>query len=577
MSFLAIKNQVADAFSGLLTNLGLTQEEAANVYLEDFNDLGSDPNRMFAKSGGYGFKVVGGSSKISGHSFDLQINPQTFQQDEDFSIQFFPTPKGITVEHQGSIMKDIVLNGVTGVHPKRGMGGIDKNGNIIFGKGNSGYKEFHDLRNFIRSYAEHKKNPSNGDMNLHFYNFKDQEFFIVECTRFSLKKDKSRPMMYEYTIVLKTIDRTTSQTEDASAFDQILGGIDDAFESVANVISVGRGVINGSLELLTSIDRDIRSKILDPLDELELAIQDFQNGLTTVLDLPRKFMKDLKSQLRDIGDKLANKSGIDTTAYNAYSGGSSAFSPEVPREPTYEDRTVLNTFKKLEQSIERIAFNNDYFFEKNNDVNSTKSLQILVGDTIQDIAARELGSADQFEEVIKLNNLKYPYIAEDAGDGVLSYDDKILIPQESLEDNSIKGIYRNIDYQITRNLPEPEKALGVDIGLDSKQDLAITNTGDLDLIAGVETVLQMIGIRLGVEKSSYKLHTKFGVALNIGEKNTFRATTLKSEILQQLLEDSRVEKGTRVYVTIDGNSVLINIFAKIKSTGQVIPLQLVEA
>jgi len=609
----------------------------------DYNDIYSDgnPNKPWNKSMGYGFGVLkeNGERINDWKTFNLQLNPQSLQQDEEFSVQFFPTPTGIIVEHQGSIMKDLVISGVTGVHPKRGAGGVNIDGNIIFGTGDSGYKQFHDLRNYIRSYAEHKKDPSNSHLRLAFFNYKDQEFFLVEPVRFSLKRAENRPLMYEYTIVLKTLGRTNGIKEDANSFDNMLGSIGNVLDRVNNAVKVARGVLNGSIALLLSTDRTVRSKVLGPLEEFENALTDFKNGVTTVFGLPKKFLKDLKEQIRDISDKLADSSGVDTAGYNLFTKRETIALIEQGRAPTYEEKKVINTFKNLEQKIELIAFNQDNFtqpfsdsvaqinksygvgvttnvdvVDENGNVediavitgpidniiensNDTVAVQILEDDTLQDIAARLLGDANNFHSLAAVNNLKAPYIVktEDIDQiaeennipdgvsseevkkmlGLLTFDDTILIPVSTTKDNSIKNVYSNSGWAITEKLPQVEKTLGVDIKLNKAKDLAITNTNDIALVAGSKNVVQSIGVRLGVDKGSYKTHTQFGINLSIGEKNTSSSLLIRDSIQEQLAQDSRLSPDNKVVVSIQGNVIYVNIYAKIKSVGQTFPLQLV--
>lgn len=613
MGLISLKDSIMNKIEGTVGNVasifGFGPSAPSYLYdVEDKNDIysNSTPNRNFAKSLGYSFAVINSSGKVATgwREFNLQINPQTLEQDEEFSIQFFPTPKGIVVEHQGSIMKDITISGVTGVHPRRSVGGVMKTtGDLIAGKGDSGYKQFHDLRNYIRAYVEKKKNPDNRELRLGFYNFKDEEYFIVEPTRFSLKRDKSRPLMYEYTIGLRAIGRTSDITE-SSSLDNFLGTIDSIFETVGDVIAVARGVINESVEMLTAIDREVRSKVLDPLQQVELAIQDFRNGKTKVLNLPRRFIKDLKDQIRDIGDKLANKSGIDTSSYNTFFNKSSAFTPTTTKTPTYEERHVLNEFENANRALDLLAFDSSHFNETTDDTidsineiyesagitgtnnangtnapitkaGTTKSVSILAGETLQDIAARLLGDASLFREIAIINQLKAPYISEEGGDGVLKYTDTILIPENAVEAASVKDIHRNIEYSITKNLSEVEKSYGVDLKLNTNKDIAITNTNDYDLIAGTPNVIQSVGIRLGVEKGSYKLHTEIGIDVGIGEKNNFEALTLKEDIQAQLLLDPRLEPGSRVFVERESNTIKVEIYAKMRRLGQGVPLQLV--
>lgn len=586
--------------------------------ITDYNNiyssgLGQGPNKPFSGSYGFGFGVLdNGQIASQWKQFKLQINPQEFQQDEEFSIQFFPTPTGITIEHQGSIMKDIVLSGTTGIHPKKGAGGIDIKGDIIFGVGDSGYKQFHDLRNYIRSYAEHKKNPSNKNLQLAFFNFKDQEFFLVEPVRFSLKRSSTKPMMYDYTIALKTVGRTEAPPDDSNIFENIFDAVNFGFELVANTINVSLGIINGSMDLLLQIDSDIKKKIIDPLYKVSNAISAYQDGSKAIIDLPKKFIEELNAACKDISDKLATNSGVPTNKYEMFKSGKTASvinstSETTTTTPTYEEQKLLNAFDKTSKALSTLTFDNTFFSQTNDDTvdsinemygqtvveksNSVKSVKLQDGDTLQSLAAKYLGDGSQIQSIAIVNNLKYPYIASDEEiaqikvdkglppdaklDGVLSFNDKILIPQSVTVEDGISGVVLNDEYAITANLPQVEKALGVDIKLGVNKDIAITNGQDFDLVAGSDNVVQSVGIKMGVEKGSYELHKALGVDLGIGNKNTFIAPLLRQEIENQLLQDSRIQKGTRVQVRVEGNKILVTIYLKIKSSEQAMPLQLV--
>ena len=272
MSFKFVKDfknldpkKIGQQFLGIYKS-GKTTEFPEGV---DYNDIyvnGSAPNKNFSENLGYGFSVRNSdNTKATGWGkFILQINPQQLQQDEEFSIQFFPTPSGITVEQQGSIMKKIVISGTTGIHPKKGAGGVDKNGELILASGNSGFKEFHDLRNYIRAYQEAKRKPENKDLRLVFLNYKDSEYLVCECTNFQMRRQSNRPHLYDYTIHLNATGRVKDVERDTSTLDDILGTIDNISDTVLNSIRVSRGVISGSVDLLRRVDRGIReSKTID--------------------------------------------------------------------------------------------------------------------------------------------------------------------------------------------------------------------------------------------------------------------------------------------------------------------------
>lgn len=590
MPLLNLKRRAVDAVEGGLINLGLAGESVP-IYLgdegtNDFNDIYTDPNRNFDKSLTYVFRAVGNSNlSIDNETFTFQINPQSLQQDEEFAIKFFPTPQGITVEHQGSIMKDIVLTGVTGNHPRKASGGVDRKGNIILGRGDSGYKQLHDLRNFIRSYVELKKNPNNVNLVLEFYNLKDKEFFIVEPTKFSLKRDKGRPFMYEYTIMLKAIDRTTGFNPSTSFLDDALSNIDEGLDIAANIINVAVGFMNQSLAILSSFDRDIRAKVINPLSDLANGIARFRSGIDNVLNANKKTISDIGREIRAIGDSLSSKLGVADENYYEYRGLGS--SPPSPNRPSFEELNLLNQLDKAKQALNILTSNNALFtppqdtqYQDVNDVYgedlvqqspSTTRAQVLEGDTIERIAARELGDATRYKELVLLNGLKNPYIGE--GERNIKVGDTLLIPSQSNLNIEQQPPLGSGEFEISRNLNPRQKELGIDIFLEKGKDIALSNSNDIDLVASVENVLQSLAIRLGVTKGDYRIHPDFGVQYDIGTKNTGNTLILAQEIGKQLARDPRLANNPRVTVTSQENILRVNIDLNIKATQQTIALE----
>jgi hypothetical protein len=148
-----------------------------------------EDDKSWRKSLGYGFQVVRVSSTgavseaADWKEFILQINPQELSQDEIFAIQVTPTYSGVLVEHQGTTLKDINISGTTGLSPNRREGGaFPQSGRPVLASGHSGYKEFHDLRTYIRTYVEQKRDDpdkSAGELRLIWRNLRDKEDLFV--------------------------------------------------------------------------------------------------------------------------------------------------------------------------------------------------------------------------------------------------------------------------------------------------------------------------------------------------------------------------------------------------------------
>ena len=237
------------------------------------------------KNSGYGFRVVRViDEKVDDQlpngwkPFILQINPQVLNQNEIFAIQVTPTFRGIVVEHQGSVLKDISISGTTGISPgRRGGGAKSDTGRPILAKGRSGYEEFHELRSYFRAYVEQKRlevPQDGGELRLIFDNFRDHESIFVEPQKFNLKRDATRPFLYNYEIQLKGIGNATFQLKDLRPLDDIFETID----KVSNALNDVNNFIGGGIDLINRIERGIETTLIAPLQKMGDAIASIQTG-----------------------------------------------------------------------------------------------------------------------------------------------------------------------------------------------------------------------------------------------------------------------------------------------------------
>ena len=169
-------------------------------------------------------------------SFTLPISPQQLTISTPFAIVTTPTLNGIVEEHNSVRFKDIEIAGTMGVFPAdrdRDFGalqyrlydptGIVDNIDSIAasiplvqllaisketlvdpsnGAVNSGYANLHRLRIFLESYAEQKK--TNKDLRLVFASYKDNQYYYVAPTSFSVRRSASNPMEYEYSLGMRS-------------------------------------------------------------------------------------------------------------------------------------------------------------------------------------------------------------------------------------------------------------------------------------------------------------------------------------------------------------------------------------
>jgi len=222
----------------------------------------------------------------------------------------------------------------------------------------------------------------------------------------------------------------------------------------------------------------------------------------------------------------------------------------------------------------------DFGFTANPDFNIQKpksfnAKRIDGNDTVQTIAARELGNPDRFKEIVVLNNLKPPYIDPAGGANVLKPGDKIKLPSQGPV-NRPSGTKENIQYNITKFLSQSERNLGVDLRLTGTNDLAVSNTGDLDMLAGIENMSQAILLKLGLENGSLKRHSEIGAGLKVGVKAiATRLEGIRELIIDSMLNDGRIESIPFLQLRQEGGTTFIDMVVRLKNINQPVPIPLV--
>ena len=559
--------------------------------------------------------------------FELQINPSEFQQDEVFAVEVTPTLRGVVVEHHGAILKDIVISGTTGISPNRKDGGSSRNtGRPFLQSGTSGYEEFNELRSYFRMYIEAKRLDTRkfDQLRMVFKNYKDQESIFVEPTKFTMKRSATRPLMYDYSISLKGVGVATFAKDIAEGIGPFLNAVDDVVDKVITGMDTANKVLNGSIGLINRTLRDFTSLVLTPSRIIKQAVLNFRGGLASTIGaanaagstigikklftpdfienirtgelepapskpvITRTFFNGIIKNVQDAETSLSDAFGRDLTAYNAVVGRTPTIAA-INRESTFAELQVLNALSQLKRSLLLMTAQQELFFEKNvfetnlevfefygNKItlqtpNSVRVVKILGDDNIQTLAAREMGDVDKFREIVMLNNLKPPYIDPLGGPGVLTPGSNILIPQQqSVGDFAVK---KNKGYEITKTMSESEKNMGVDLRINGDGDLAFTNSGDFDLLAGVENITQAIAVRLALERGGLKRHLRFGTGLQIGGKLRGNGLQdLREEILSSLGADPRIESIPFAELKREGNTVNINLILKLRQLEQPVPI-----
>ena len=178
-----------------------------------------------------------------------------------------------------------------------------------------------------------------------------------------------------------------------------------------------------------------------------------------------------------------------------------------------------------------------------NDTPTVRLSDIQYGDDLRTISLRELGTADRWVELSILNGLTNPYIAAEAAPGILAYGDLIKIPTQN---------------SMISAATDPAGVYGVDIKLTAGS-LSVTD-GEIDIVAGVQNLVQTLRTHVVVDKQELGFHPTFGCLVRtlIGNVNRSSADQLAAFYVKSaLLEDPRVQEVPSCTATSVGDQIQV--------------------
>ena len=316
------------------------------------------------------------SSLIDKTAYYLDIPPQSIRQKEIFATNIAATRKGIIVETEGVVFKDIIIQGTTGVFPGE-RGGANVPGSNLFTdpfsppsaaagvdpdtgrsrksgvKTISGYEEFMRLRQYFLKYAAEKVR-SDGNLFLIFINEKDDQALIVEPLEFEMIRDRRSPMTYEYRIVLKAIGNLNTVFEgltgpgEAEGFLGVLEDIGNLSANISASIQQSRAVINQSTRLLSRFSQALDQTFLDPLRQTQFAMEDLSDGVATVLSLPEILVRNATDSVLSIRESASEiGSSIDNFSVSTTSDQEERLAQTAQFQKEQEVKDSLNNDNKV--------------------------------------------------------------------------------------------------------------------------------------------------------------------------------------------------------------------------------------
>ena len=492
---------------------------------------------------------------VAVHSFAL--NPRQYILTEPFQSTLTPTEDNTVVaEENGQIIREITIEGTFGLKEKRGPSFSGDQGS------RSGNEHFIHLRELFRQYSRIKQDPEQAARHvLIFHSMRDDDHFIVVPRSFDTPRDsKNTRFHYPYRITLAVVAEATVST-DLLGLPKVVRALSSAFHDarayfaeVSNVL----GSIKGKVQ-------DIES-VLVQTAELINGVGEVLDGTRDLINYPLELAANVTTDLAIAADRLAN-----STAQLTPGSIEEEASRQMRRLEAALDRLLAIPEKfgpsSLQDTLERYEGEQGLSEDDlaNNSAGATigsRTRLTLGSGTEAGIDASEyrgvrrerldrtqtvLGLSVTFgvpeELIILVNDLKYPYIAEGGGPGVLAPGDVVLIPVR-------QGVQGG---QVSPSNPylTPEEALyGIDMALDpaimAQQDeleLRMAQSQmDVDLIRGIDNVIQGTEITVRTERGATVYVPEVGVRRNVGTKGTIQHMLLAALALREgILADPRIE------------------------------------
>lgn len=175
------------------------------------------------------------------------------------------------------------------------------------------------------------------------------------------------------------------------------------------------------------------------------------------------------------------------------------------------------------------------------------------GDTLQRIAARELGDASRWTDLISFNKLVSPFVTDDPSEAsatVLLTGQPILVPAPS---------------PVVTSAANPEAVFERDVKLDAGGLLSVGADGDFAVASGRENLKQAISMRVRTELGELLLHLGYGCDVRrlIGKVNGPTKRLIGARTVSTAVElDPRVSRVTRAVATVAGDVMSVEVVAE---------------
>jgi hypothetical protein len=546
----------------------------------------------------------------------FSVAPRVTELSEPYTTTITPTQRGGKfVESHGSIIKNLRIQGTTGVRPNRGPRGGEAGTIPIVGQAigdlaqqfrlgdrrrqaqsgeKTGFTDITFLRNIFRAYSDIKENDEfSNNIVMIFQNNKDNDSWIVEPIDFKVTRSSKSPLAYDYAITLKTL---------APKEAILRGDADDPLSRILNVQRVFSRVqefnqslrrtfliVSTQIRRLEGLGVFAQTQIMAPIINVTRGLGVIRSTGSNFGRALRRNAQTLAENLDEAIDLLTGAPGVEEQdalvrslrraritasrilvepGVRETAGGESADRHDrfARAYVAAQDRVDITT------RAPDVGGSRTYL---GNERNSSKLAQGTVhkDEDIRSAAGRLLGDRSRWQILATVNGLKTPYFTADGAGDTLAFGEPILFPVSTggvggtINTSSVSDEETAGDDQGT--LGPVQHAYGRDLRLKSVPvsasgvaytDFNVNQKGDLSTVVGTPNVTQGILLKFSTEKGELVPHANYGAQFPIGSKATPRAINdFRSQTEAIILSDSRVSRIANLDFIVDGDTILAQV------------------